>query len=180
MGHDLRMARRTALLLKGVNVGGKNKLPMAELRAALTAAPGWSAVETYLQSGNVVASAPEGDAASALHELIAARFGLDVEVFAWSGKEIADVVADNPFPARTGEPKLLHVAFLQSAPPEDWFATAGLVHDGDELALGRRHIYLSYRDNSRDSPLAKVMRNSRLSFTARNWTTVVKLAELTG
>ncbi|HEY4460906.1 MAG TPA: DUF1697 domain-containing protein [Pseudonocardiaceae bacterium] len=173
------MARRTAFLLKAVNVGGKNKLPMAELRAALSDAPGWGEAETYLQSGNVVASAPKGDAGSALHELIAARFGLDIEVFAWSGKEIADVVADNPFPGKADEPKLLHVAFLQSAPPKDWFATTGLVHDGDELALGRRHIYLCYRDNSRDSPLAKVMRNAKISFTARNWTTVVKLAELT-
>ena len=173
------MTRRTALLLKGVNVGGKNKLPMAELRAALSGEPGWGEVETYLQSGNVVASAPKRDAAGALHELIAARFGLDVEVFAVPGKEIADVVADNPFPAKVGEPKLLHVAFLHSAPPSDWFASVGLVHDGDELALGRRHLYLCYRDNSRDSPLAKVLRNAKISFTARNWTTVVKLAELT-
>lgn len=173
------MARRTALLLKGVNVGGKNKLPMAELRAALSGAPDWSEVETYLQSGNLVAVTPKGDAAGALGELIAARFGLDVEVFAFSGKEIADVVSGNPFPGKADEPKLLHVAFLQAAPPKEWFARAGLVHDGDELALGRRHIYLSYRDNSRDSPLAKVLRNAKISFTARNWTTVLKLAELT-
>lgn len=170
---------RTALLLKGVNVGGKNKLPMAELRAALVDDLGWTDVSTYLQSGNIVADVPNGDAASALHELIAARFGLDIEVFAWSGKEIAAVVADNPFPGKVGEPKLLHVAFLRSAPPQDWFAKTGLVHDGDELALGRRHIYIRYADNSRDSPLAKVLRNAKISFTARNWTTVVKLAELT-
>jgi uncharacterized protein (DUF1697 family) len=174
------MARRTALLLKGVNVGGKNKLPMSELRAVLTDELGWGAVETYLQSGNVVAEVPRGDPTSALHEAIAARFGLDVEVFAGSGKEIAAVIADNPFPGKVDDPKNLHVAFLRSAPPKDWFATAGLVHDGDELALGRRHIYLCYSVNSRDSPLAKVLRNSKISFTARNWTTVVKLAELTG
>lgn len=173
------MARRTALLLKGVNVGGKNKLPMAELRAVLTDELGWRDVATLLQSGNVVAEVPSGDAATALHDAIARRFGLDVEVFAWSGREIAGVVADNPFPGKVDEPKLLHVAFLRAAPPKDWFATAGLVHDGDELALGRRHIYLCYRENSRDSPLAKVMRNAKVSFTARNWTTVVKLAELT-
>lgn len=173
------MTRRTALLLKAVNVGRTNKLPMAELRAALSATPGWGEVETYLQSGNVVATTPNGDAASALHEVIAARFGLDIEVFARSGKEIADVVADNPFPHKADEPSLLHVAFLHAAPPKDWFAAAGLVHDGDQLALGRRHIYLSYRVNSRDSPLAKVMRNAKISFTARNWTTVLKLAELT-
>ncbi|HJP77266.1 MAG TPA: DUF1697 domain-containing protein [Pseudonocardiaceae bacterium] len=170
---------RTALLLKGVNVGGNTRLPMAELRAALVDELGWTDVTTYLQSGNVAADVPKGDAGSALHELISTRFGLDVEVFAWTGKEIAAVIADNPFPDKAGEPKMLHVAFLQSAPPKDWFAKAGLVHDGDELALGRRHIYLSYAVNSRDSPLAKVLRNAKVSFTARNWTTVLKLAELT-
>ena len=173
------MARRTALLLKGVNVGGKNKLPMAQLRSALVEL-GWGEVETYLQSGNVVAEVGKGDPAIALQELITARFGLAVEVFAWSGREIDAVIADNPFPGKVDEPKNLHVAFLRSAPPKDWFAEAGLVHDGDEIALGRRHIYLSYGINSRDSTLAKVLRNSKLSFTARNWTTVVKLAELTG
>jgi uncharacterized protein (DUF1697 family) len=173
------MARRTALLLKAVNVGGKNKLPMAELRAVLTDELGWQDVATLLQSGNVVADVAERDPATVLHDAIARRFGLDVEVFAWPGKEIAGVVADNPFPGKADEPKLLHVAFLRAAPPKQWFATAGHVHDGDELALGRRHIYLCYRDNSRDSPLAKVLRGSKLSFTARNWSTVLKLAELT-
>jgi uncharacterized protein (DUF1697 family) len=172
------MARRTALLLKGVNVGGKNKLPMAQLRAALDEL-GWGKVETYLQSGNVVAEAPKGDPASALQDVIATRFGLAVEVFAWPGKEIEALIADNPFPGKADEPKNLHVAFLRAAPPKDWFAAAGLMHDGDEIALGRRHIYLSYAINSRDSPLAKVLRNSKINFTARNWTTVLKLAELT-
>ncbi len=174
------MAGRTALLLKGVNVGGKNRLPMAELRAVLADELGWQDVTTLLQSGNIVADVPTGDAATALHDAVAARFGLDVEVFALSGREIAGVLADNPFPGKVDQPKLLHVAFLRDAPPKDWFAAAGLVHDGDELALGRRHIYLCYRDNSRDSPLAKVLRDSKLSFTARNWSTVLKLAELTG
>ncbi|HEV3359144.1 MAG TPA: DUF1697 domain-containing protein [Pseudonocardiaceae bacterium] len=176
------MARtvRMALLLKGVNVGGNNKLPMAELRAVLADELGWRDVVTLLQSGNVVADVPAGDAARASHDAIAARFGLDIEVFAWSGREIAGVVADNPFPGKVDEPKLLHVAFLREAPPADWFAETGLVHDSDEFALGRRHIYLSYRDNARDSPLATVLRRSKLSFTARNWSTVLKLAELTG
>ena len=175
------MATRTALLLKAVNVGGKNKLPMAQLRAELADGLGWGEVQTYLQSGNVVATVPaRTDAAGALHDAIAARFGLDIEVFALSGKQIADVVADNPFPGKVDEPKLLHVAFLQAAPSTEVFAKLGLAHDGDVLALGRRHIYLNYRDNSRDSPLAKVMRNVKVSFTARNWTTVAKMAELTG
>lgn len=176
MGHDVPV--RCVLLLKAVNVGGKNKLPMAELRAVLTGDLGWRNVATLLQSGNVVADVPGGDAATALHEAIAARFGLDVEVFACSGRELAGVIADNPFPGKVDEPKLLHVAFLHDTPRKDLFARAGLVHGGDELALGRRHIYLSYRDNSRDSPLAKVLRGTKLSFTARNWSTVLKLAEL--
>ena len=154
---------------------------MAELRAALSDEFGWRDVETYLQSGNVVATAPgTADPGGALHDAIAARFGLDIEVFAFSGKQIADVIADNPFPRKVDEPKLLHVAFVQAAPSQDLFAKSGLVHDGDELALGRRHIYLCYRENSRDSPLAKVMRKAKVSFTARNWTTVLKMAELTG
>ena len=174
------MAARTALLLKGVNVGGKNKLPMAELTELMRATLGWTDTTTYLQSGNVVVRGQTGDLAATLAEAIVAKFGLDIEVFAFSGKEIRDVVAGNPFRDKADEPKLLHVAFLRSAPAKDLFAKSGLVHDGDEIVPGKRHLYLSYATNSRDSPLAKVLRGAKISFTARNWTTVVKLAELTG
>jgi uncharacterized protein (DUF1697 family) len=173
------MAARTALLLRGVNVGGRNKLPMAALTDVLATDLGWADTTTYLQSGNVVVGGVKGDLAGQLSAAIAASFGLDVEVFAFSGKELRGVVEDNPFPGKVDEPKNLHVAFLRAAPAEDLFAKYGLVHGDDEIVVGARHLYLSYGVNSRDSQLAKVLRGTKVSFTARNWTTVVKLAELT-
>jgi uncharacterized protein (DUF1697 family) len=173
------MATRTALLLKGVNVGGNNKLPMAALTEMMAKDLGWTDTATYLHSGNVVVGGATGDLAGQLNEAIASRFALNIEVFAFTGKELRAVIADNPFPGKVDEPKNLHVAFLRTAPPKDLFATSGLVHDGDEIAVGTRHLYLSYAAISRDSPLAKVLRSTKISFTARNWTTVLKLAELT-
>jgi uncharacterized protein (DUF1697 family) len=174
------MAARTALLLRGVNVGTKNRLPMAALTEVMATELGWADTVTYLQSGNVVVGGVRGDLAGQLHRAIGDSFGLDVEVFAFTGKELRAVVEGNPFPDKVEEPKNLHVAFLQTAPTEDLLAKYGLVHGDDEIVLGARHLYLSYGVNSRDSQLAKVLRGMKVSFTARNWTTVVKLAELTG
>jgi uncharacterized protein (DUF1697 family) len=173
------MATRTALLLRGINVGGRNKLPMAALTEVMAEDLGWSDTATYLQSGNVIVGGATGDPAGRLSRAITVHFGLDIEVLAFTGKELRAVIEDNPFPGKVDEPKNLHVAFLPAAPAEDLFARSGLVHDGDEIAVGKRQLYLAYAINSRDSPLARVLRNAKISFTARNWTTVVKLAELT-
>ena len=108
---------RYVALLRGVNVGGKNRLPMADLRDIFTAA-GCAAVRTYIQSGNVVFDAAH-DLAEAVPEIVTLairrRFGYESVVVLRSGEELRQVVNSNPFDT-SGDPRLLHVAFLKDKP----------------------------------------------------------------
>jgi uncharacterized protein (DUF1697 family) len=168
---------KQVILLRAINVGGKNKLSMAEVSRLMEKLGAADAV-TYLQTGNVLTSSANSRIHLELAEAIRAECGLDLDIFRFTSAELTRIVQGTPFPHKVGEPKNLHVAFLGEAPDTAWFEAAGLSHDGDELALGEREIYLSYQMGSRNSPLAKVLRNSRLCFTARNWTTVCKLQQM--
>ena len=109
--------QRYVALLRGVNVGGKNKLPMADLRDIFTAA-GCAAVQTYIQSGNVVFKAAP-DLAERAPEIVARaireRFGYETAVVVRSSEELRQVAASNPFDT-SGDPRFLQVAFLEDAP----------------------------------------------------------------
>ena len=109
--------QRYVALLRGVNVGGKNKLPMVELRDAFTAA-GCSAVQTYIQSGNVVFEAARDLAErvpDTVTRAISQRFGYETAVVVRSSEELRQVVASNPFDT-SGDPRFLQVAFLEDTP----------------------------------------------------------------
>jgi uncharacterized protein (DUF1697 family) len=119
-------------LVRGVNVGGRRSLPMAELRRLVEAAGGEDA-ETYVASGNVLFRAhdPE-EVARAVERGLAARLGLDVRVLVRSAAELAGVLAANPFPH--ADPRTLHVTFLAgvAATTRNWRTVTALA----ELARG--------------------------------------------
>ncbi len=171
--------QRCVLLLQGINVGGRNRVAMADLRALLQA-EGCTEVVTYLQSGNAVVTAEPVGLAVKLEQALHERVGIRSRFFLRSAEELAMVVAANPFPLRAAEPKKLHVAFLADPVDAPTVTRMGLRHADDEIGIGRHELYLSYEVNSRDSPLAGVLRQLRTPFTARNWTTVTKLAALVG
>jgi uncharacterized protein (DUF1697 family) len=157
-------------LLRAVNVGGNNKIPMAAL-AALATRLGLEQARTYIASGNLIfASALDGDAVQALlAEAIAAEWGKPIGVLVRSSAELARVVAGNPWPDRPGN--RVHVLFTDVAP-----SLFGLRHQANEvLALGTREIFIDYPDGSGSSKL--VVPAARAG-TARNMNTLVKLAEL--
>ena len=113
------MASHVALL-RGINVGGRNKVPMAELREVV-ASLGHTGVSTYIQSGNVLFSTPDSDnarLASALESAISDRFGIWSSVVVLSRDDLARVLAGNPYPDEPN-PKLVHVVFMNSEPPAD-------------------------------------------------------------
>ncbi len=113
------MASHVALL-RGINVGGRNKVPMAELREVV-ASLGHAGVATYIQSGNVLFSTEETDnakLAAALESAIEDRFGLWSSVVVLSRDELAEVLAANPYPDEP-DPRLVHVVFLNADPPPD-------------------------------------------------------------
>ncbi|MFG2955244.1 DUF1697 domain-containing protein [Streptomyces sp. NPDC048291] len=175
-----------AALLRGINVGGNKKLPMAELRALLTGL-GYDSVQTYLQSGQAVFSTARGDAESLAAELTGAieeRFGFSVDVLVRDHAYLKAVEADCPFPAADLAAKQLHVTYL-SAPvtAERYTDIDPAAHLPEEFRLGDRALYLYAPDGLGRSKLAEALSRPRihkgLTATTRNWNTVVKLVELT-
>ncbi len=174
--------QRYVALLRGVNVGGRNRLPMADLRDIFTAA-GCSAVRTYIQSGNVVFDA-EGDLAERapgiVTEAIRRRFGYETVVVVRSREEVLQVVASNPFDT-SGDPRFLQVAFLEHAPdPEAVSRLDPRRSPPDALAVRGRNVYLHYPNGVARSKLTNEYLAAQLqtSSTMRNWRTVLKLLEM--
>lgn len=180
------MATMYAALLRGVNVGGSRKLPMAELRALLGEI-GFDDVRTHLQSGQAVFSSGHGDEdslAAALAEAIEKRFGFAVDVLVRDHAYLRAVVEACPFPAAELEAKQLHVTYFSAPAEADRFA--GIDAEAfrpEEFRLGDRALYLYVPDGLGRSKLAEQLARPRLTkglvATTRNWNTVVKLVELT-
>lgn len=172
-------------LLRGINVGGHNKIPMKALQA-LCLALGHSDVVTHIQSGNVVFRNPSADGAAlaaGLQRGIAEALDLDVAVLLRSGAEMAAVVARNPFLAKGLDTSRLHVVFLAEAPSAA--AVAGLDPQRsppDAFAVADRHVYLHLPDGAAKTRLGIDYFERKLvtRATARNWNTVAKLCELAG
>ena len=169
-------------LVRGVNVGGRGRLPMAELRAALTDA-GFDDVRTHLQSGNVVldSTAARDATARRIERLIAERFGLDVTVIVRTPRELAKIAGSNPFLDEQQEHAKLHVVFLAEKPSAR--AAAGLDPERsppDVFVLRGRELYVHYPNGSGRSKLslAYVERTLGVRGTARNWKTVLALNDL--
>ena len=176
------MLRRTGMntwivLLRAVNVGGTGKLPMAGLRA-MCEAIGFEDVRTYIASGNVVLRSARGGAhdekqvKALLEKELARHAGKPVGVLVRTPAEMAAVLAGNPFPRAA--PNRNVVVFLDEAPGPDALATISHRNE-EEIALGKREIYIHYGEGMADSrlriPAAK-------SGTARNMNTVARLVEM--
>ncbi|WP_282695665.1 DUF1697 domain-containing protein [Streptomyces sp. CC208A] len=176
-----------ALLLRGINVSGHRKLPMAELRALLEAL-GHRGARTYLQSGNAVFTtepgSPEHVLAAAIEEAIEQRFGFRCDCLVRDGAYLAAVAEACPFPADELEGKQLHAVYYSAPVTPDRFAAVDAgTYAPEAFALGDRVMYLYTPDGLGRSKLAEaVMKpslNKGLVATARNWNTVRKLVEMT-
>ena len=174
-----------AAFLRGINVGGKHKLPMAELRAFF-AELGASDVRTYIQSGNVTFRAGDvvaAEIAAAFAERAEARFGFRVPAAVRSASELRAVLRGNPFLAAGADEKALHVLFLADEP--DPAAAAALDPErspGDTYALRGREIYLHLPHGAARTRLTNGYFDRVLgtSSTGRNWRTVRAVADLAG
>ena len=160
-----------AALLRAVNVGGHNKVPMAELKA-LCEGLGFAQVQTYIASGNVVFSNDLGEAEirARIETALVAHYGKPLPVLVRSGAELAALVKANPWPDRPGNRTV--AIFVDGALSLDGITG----HRGETIELGARAIYVDYPDGMVDSrlriPAAKLG-------TARNLNTVTKLAAMT-
>jgi uncharacterized protein (DUF1697 family) len=175
-------------LLRGINVGGRNKLAMAGLRQ-LAADLGYADVSTYIQSGNLLFAADEADAAAlaaALERTIAERLGVRPAVVVISAAELAQVISDNPY-RQAKEPRLVHAVFRNDdlSPPglaalAAAVAAAQASGSRDEAVVVGRTLYLHTPDGFGRSELAARLASSaaQAGGTARNWATVTKLMAL--
>jgi uncharacterized protein (DUF1697 family) len=181
---------RYLALLRGINVGGHNKLAMADLRDVASAL-GHTNVATYIQSGNLVFTSTAADASSladALELEIAARLGVAPAVVVISRAGLAQVIADNPFPDEVN-PKSLHAVFRRhEVDKNDIDDIARAVRRAresgsrdDAVAIGRT-LYLRTPDGLGRSDLAAQLARSKVQSagTARNWATVTKLMAMLG
>jgi uncharacterized protein (DUF1697 family) len=170
---------RWVALLRAVNLGARNKVPMAELRELLSAA-GYGDVRTYIASGNVLLDGPRGRStiAGELEHLIADAFQVRTTAVMRTPKELASVVAGHPFGADTSQS---HVVFLADKP--DARAAQQLRatdHSPDQALLVGADVYLRYPAGVQGSRLsaARLERLLGTLGTHRNWRTVAALAEL--
>jgi uncharacterized protein (DUF1697 family) len=162
-------------LLRAVNVGGTGKLPMSELKA-MCEKLGFTKVQTYIASGNVLFESrkSEGAVKAAMEAAMQKYAGKPVGVLVRTPAELAKVVAGNPFPDK---PTNATVAiFLDEPPPKDTLSTVRGA-DGEEVQLGKREIYVHYGSGMARS---KLRIPAAAAGTARNMNTVAKLAALGG
>ncbi len=167
-------------LLRGINVGGRAKLPMADLRAIATEL-GYEQVATYIQSGNLVLSS--ADAAAKVERNLAAAIakGTDVApaVIVRTRTQLAKVVRGNPFEARGDDPSLTHVVFM-AGPAKAGLAEVDLATYApeDAIAVGK-DLYLHLPGGVGRSKLAADLgRQKGAVGTMRSWRTVTKLLDM--
>ena len=182
--------RTHVALLRGLNVGGHNRIAMSDLRDLATSI-GLVDVVTYIQSGNLVFTSPETDQtalAAALEKRIARQLEVRPAVIVLSREEFAGVVADNPYPNEPN-PKCLHVVFHRSDPGPDAAASLAAAErrargmgSRDEGVVIGRHVFLHTPDGLGRSELALELNRHRTApttvSTMRNWATVTRLMAL--
>jgi uncharacterized protein (DUF1697 family) len=169
-------------LLRGINIGSRQRVSMPELRALLEGL-GYGDVRTLVQSGNVVFTSRAAPATleRKLEKEIAKNLGVDPKVVVRTRDELAAVIEANPFPDTANAPKNLHVTFLAGEPDADAVGKLEAADFGDDrLAFRGREIYIAYQDGMGRSELAKQLGRAKLGVTAtdRNWNTVTKLLEM--
>ncbi len=169
-------------LLRGINIIGNNKLPMKELAALLTGM-GLRGVQTYIQSGNVVFQTnakSKATLAAKISATIEVQHGFAPQVLLLDAAELHTAMAGNPYPEAVSAPRTLHLFFLAEAPQHpDLKALEAIRSGGERFKLEGKVFYLHTPDGFGPSKLAaRVEKSLGVAATARNWSTVCKLAEL--
>ena len=174
----VRLMTRYAAMLRGINLGSRNRVAMPALRE-LFEALGFSDVETYVQSGNVAFSTSSKPDAAVIAKRIAKDLGVESPVILRSASELAKLVKGNPF---TGDATAFHVTLLDAKPTAaDVKAIDAEGFAPDEFAVVGRDVYLRCPNGYGRSKLTNAFWEKRLSrvATTRNWKTVTALRDLT-
>ncbi|MDQ2834321.1 MAG: DUF1697 domain-containing protein [Acidobacteriota bacterium] len=182
-GQPTATSSKCVALLRGINVGGKNLLPMKDL-VLIFAEAGCRDVSTYIQSGNVVFTADAkivAELPQRIPQQVEARFGLRVPVVLRTSAEYETVTRSNPFLKQGASPDTLHVSFLADLPNPAMIAGLDPERSApDAFAVVGREIYMLLPNGPARTKLTNAYFDSKLKTvsTQRNWRTVLKLAEL--
>jgi uncharacterized protein (DUF1697 family) len=173
---------RRIVLLRGINIGSRNRVAMPELRRVLGAA-GFEGVATYLQSGNVVLESGLAPATleAECERLIADAFGLRIAIVTRTRDELATVVERDPLAGVAVDPKRYQVSFLAEEPDPEVVESLAKLAAGDERLVGiGRELYAWHPEGVARSKLWAGLAGPKLGVkaTARNWTTVASLLAL--
>ena len=170
-------------LLRGINVGGKNLIPMTALRE-MAKGLGFEEVVTILQSGNLLLQAKGQSSAEIEHiltEETTRRFGVNPSYIVRTVQEWEAIVERNPYPREAeGDPSHLIVLALPSAPdPALVEAVTQALRGPEAFRADGKHLYIVYPDGIGDSKVAKTPGWNALTGegTGRNWNTVLKIAK---
>ena len=169
-------------LLRGINVGGKNSLPMKDL-AQMFLDAGCTNVRTFIQSGNVIFEAPAGAAGigDAIKAKIEKRYGYRIPVIIRTSEQLLKTIRENPFLKAGTDGKALHVYFLADSPKASTIAGLDPARSApDAFHVRGQEIYLHLPNGMARTKLTNAYFDSKLSTicTARNWATVLKLSHM--
>jgi uncharacterized protein (DUF1697 family) len=170
-------------LLRGINVSGRNMIPMPELRS-LCAELGWEAIQSYIQSGNLVFQAESTPAKleTELERAIERRFGFSIHIIVRAAAVWPDYVQDNPYPdASQSEPNAVMLALSKAAPKAD--AVEKLQEratGGERIVQVRDALWLHFAAGMAKTKLSPALLDRLVGspVTMRNWRTVRKLDEM--
>jgi len=171
-------------LFSGINVGGNRIVKMAELKAFFERL-GFADVATYVQSGNVVFRAKNGDAAALTKEIEAAfekKWGFNSRIMVRDAGWVERLVKDNPYPEVAGEPTKLHAYALEREPTaEETQRLADKCTGPERFEIKGGVLYLHAPDGLGKSVFANLIaRTLKVPGTARNWRSVLALLEMAG
>ena len=168
--------------LRGINVGGKNKVKMETLREVFSSL-GFENVKTYINSGNIIFETKKTDdkkLAAKIEKAIEKEFDLQVKTIVRSISEIEEIVKNNPFDGQFENDKDLHVFFLDEEMPEEKRDILLSNNNENEMFYVRgREIFCLLRVSVLESLMGKdyIAKKLKVSATARNWRTVNKILE---
>lgn len=170
-------------LLRGINVSGQKLIKMEALRKALEEL-NFKNISTYIQSGNVLFQTEISDVAALgqqICDLIGKHFGFEVSVIVVTPKDLQQTIADNPFAPENIELPQPYVSFLSERPEQQNIQVLeAMDFQEDRFRIVGKNLYIHYADGAGKTKLtsAVIEKKLRLTSTARNWKTVLKLLEL--
>lgn len=170
------------VLLRGINVGGHNKLPMSDLRTLLTS-NGYISVSTYIQSGNILLCSDKNPASINKHikDLLKNEFDYNIPVITITVNELQKCFEENPYLKKDVDTKFLHVTFLNDAPKTSIIENLNInTYKDDEFLVKGKFVYLHTPDGFAKTKFSNPQFEKQLKTkaTTRNWRTVTKLMEL--